>query len=422
MFALLRVRDFGLLWFAGLISYIGSFGLFIVVPLHIYRLTDSTLAVAGLLAASTLPRVLFGSFAGVLVDRWDRKQVMKWADLIRAVAILAILFAPNSIALFYAIATFQSVVRLFYAPAENALLPLLIDKERLVTANALNALNNQLGMLLGPAIAASAYGYWGIRPSVIVTSVTFMISAALIASIRSPGRLPVEPGEETTIERPLQRLRSEWIEGIRVVRGSRTLSTIFGSQMLSFLAEGFFATLALGPFVLDVLEGTEAQVGWFTSSQSIGGLVAGVIVVKFVHRFSVRTLFVVGAALIGVCDALTFSARVFMPAGNPAVLWAMFWMVVVGFPVIAFITGQQSLMQNATEDRHRGRVFGAFGTLDGLGMLLGIGIAGVLGQWVSLAPLLIFSALLRIVSAVIAARFLPRDGEEDVTSVSAPAA
>jgi hypothetical protein len=137
-----------------------------------------------------------------------------------------------------------------------------------------------------------------------------------------------------------------------------------------------------------------------------------VIVVKFVHRFSVRMLFVVGEALVGAFDALTFSARIFMGAGNPAVFWAFSWMSIVGFPVIAGITGLQSLMQNATTDRHRGRVWGAYGTLGGVCMVIGMGMAGVLGKWLSIESLLIGSALLRISGALVAARFLPPDGSQ----------
>lgn len=423
MFALLRVRDFGLLWFAGLISYFGGFGVFVVLPLHIYQQTGSTLATAGMLIANTLPRVLFGSFAGVLVDRWDRRRVMQWSDTLRAIAVFSLFIAPDSIGFIYVIAGLVGVIRLFFGPAENALLPLLVEKERLVTANALNALNNQLGMLIGPAMIASIYGLWGIRPAVVAMSLAFASSAVLISIIRSPGR--IDPHEDELVHHggEFRRLQHEWIEGVRMVRRSRTLSTIFATQTFNALAEGFFITLGLGPFVLDVLEGTEVQVGWLTSAQSIGGLIAGLIVVKFVHRFAVRLLYILGNGFIGVCDALTFSARVFMSAGNPAVLWSLGWMAIVGFPVIAAITGQQSLMQNATTDRHRGRVWGAFGTLDGICMLIGIGLAGVLGQWISIAPLLIFSALLRIGGALVAARFLPHPGEEqpdDETESSAP--
>jgi MFS family permease len=412
MFALLRVRDFGLLWFAGLFSFIGNGGLIVVLPLHIYLQTESTLAPAIFLAAGTLPRVMFGSLAGVLVDRWDRRRVMQWSDGLRSVAVLGVLLAPDSTTFLYSLALLLGIVRLFFMPAENALLPLLVPKERLVTANALNALNNQFGMLIGPAVSTTVYGIWGIHPAIILSSVCFFTSTALISFIGTPGRSSSSENDLASSGTAFRRLQTEWIDGIRVVRKSRTLSTIFVSTSLFSIYEGFFITLGLGPFVIDVLEGTESQVGWLTSAQSIGGLAAGLIVVKFVHRFSIRRMYVVGHGLIGACDALTFSARIFMRAGNPAVFWAFGWMTLVGFPVIAGITGQQSLMQNSTSDQHRGRVWGALGAIDGICMIVGIGLAGVLGQWVSIGPLLIGSTLLRIGGAAIAAKFLPKDGEE----------
>ena len=84
MFALLRIRDFGLLWLAGLISFAGNAAFSIALPLHVYRLTDSTLATAAVSAANLLPRVLMGSVAGVFVDRWDRKRTMVVVDLVSA--------------------------------------------------------------------------------------------------------------------------------------------------------------------------------------------------------------------------------------------------------------------------------------------------------------------------------------------------
>jgi MFS family permease len=95
---LLRYRDFRLLWLAGLVSFTGNVAFVIALPLHIYRMTGSTLATAGVFAANFLPRILLASVAGVYVDRWDRKRVMVTADLGCAVLLLPILVAPNALA------------------------------------------------------------------------------------------------------------------------------------------------------------------------------------------------------------------------------------------------------------------------------------------------------------------------------------
>src|SRR5438067_2188537 len=95
MLAILRQRNFALLWSASLISKIGDMVLLIALPFYVYDLTGSTLASGGMLIAETLPRVLIGSFAGVFVDRWDRRRTMVVADLARAAVLLPLLLVGS---------------------------------------------------------------------------------------------------------------------------------------------------------------------------------------------------------------------------------------------------------------------------------------------------------------------------------------
>ena len=88
MLAVLRQRNFSLLWFGGVLSVVGDFFLFIALPFFVYERTGSALATGAMFAAETLPRLLFGSVAGVFVDRWDRKKTMVFADVSRAVILL----------------------------------------------------------------------------------------------------------------------------------------------------------------------------------------------------------------------------------------------------------------------------------------------------------------------------------------------
>ncbi len=74
MLAVLRQRDFRLLCLAGLVSSLGDWSLFIALPFYVYSLTGSALATGGTLIAESLPSILFGSVAGVFVDRWDRRR------------------------------------------------------------------------------------------------------------------------------------------------------------------------------------------------------------------------------------------------------------------------------------------------------------------------------------------------------------
>src|SRR6185436_4822693 len=127
MIRVLRQRNFALLWFAGLISMIGDWMLFIALPIHTYRLTHSSLATGIMFIAGTVPRIFIGSVAGVFVDRWDRRQTMVVADLSRVFLLLLLLFVLSSESLWivYVVAFLQATISQFFGPAENALLPQL---------------------------------------------------------------------------------------------------------------------------------------------------------------------------------------------------------------------------------------------------------------------------------------------------------
>jgi MFS family permease len=81
LLALLRQRNFSLLWFGQFISIIGDWVLFIALPFNTYSLTGSVLATGAMFMVSTLPRLFLGSLAGTFVDRWDHKRTMIVADL-----------------------------------------------------------------------------------------------------------------------------------------------------------------------------------------------------------------------------------------------------------------------------------------------------------------------------------------------------
>lgn len=408
MFALLRVRDFGLLWLAGLISVAGDLALFVALPLHVYRLTGSTLATAGVLASSFLPRVLLGSIAGVFVDRWDRRRVMVVADLVRAPLLLPIVFAPDHLAVVYAIAAIQGTIGLFFGPAESALLPRLVGEKHLVKANALNALNDNIGMLVGPAAGALLYAWVGIGGVVLADAGTYLVSAVLIALIRADAR-PERGGlmgGGSVVARVIRDLGG----GFGVIRGNRALRVLIVASALAGIAEGVFGTLGLSPLVLDVLGGRPEQVGWLATAQSLGGLIAGVIVVRTGERVSKRWLVGGGMAGLGLCDLSAFNAFRFAAQGTPAVGVAMGAMVVAGFPAVMGGVGRQSLVQEQAADAYRGRVFGALGSIVGLAMLAGFAAGGVLGDAIGLVPVLTASALVRVLGGLVALAFLPRGG------------
>ena len=417
MIATLRNRDFALLWTAGLISVAGDFALLIALPLHAYALTGSAVATGGVFAASLLPRVLLGSVAGVFVDRWDRKRTMVAADLLRAALLLPLLAveSPDLLWLLYLVRAATGVVGLIFDPAESALLPRLVGEERLVTANALNALNNNIGRLVGPVAGGLLYAGGGLQAVVIVDAASFALSAALIMAIRANAQ-PERDADAGDGASAWGRMIDEWRAGLRLVGGDRALSTIFIAVGLGFFGEGTFS-VGFTPLVIDVLDGGAAGAGVLASAQAIGGLLAGVLVARVALKLSPRVLFAGGMIGLGLTDLGVANAAMLAQPGPAAMAVASTFMLLAGFPVVSAFAAEHGLLQTLTADAFRGRVFGALGTIQGLATLVGLILGAAAIDTIGVVPVVSLGSAMWIVGGVFAlTRLAPDVGDAPAAS------
>ena len=95
MFAVLRKRNFALLWLGQIVSLAGDYMLIVALPYYVFGLTGSILQTGTMFVVETVPRILLGSFAGVFVDRWDRRWTMIISDLSRAAVLLLLLLVHS---------------------------------------------------------------------------------------------------------------------------------------------------------------------------------------------------------------------------------------------------------------------------------------------------------------------------------------
>src|SRR4051812_48188363 len=119
MFTILRQRNFGLVWFGGLVSSTGDWMLLMALPVYAYQLTGSTLATGGTLASVVAPQLLFGSVAGVFVDRWDRRRTLIVINGLLALGLLPLLLADSAdrLWLMYTVAFVEASLSQFLRPA-----------------------------------------------------------------------------------------------------------------------------------------------------------------------------------------------------------------------------------------------------------------------------------------------------------------
>ncbi len=393
MLAVLRRRDFGLLWLAGLVSVAGDWVLMTALPYVVYDRTGSVLATAGMVAAELTPSILLSSFAGVLVDRWDRRRVLVATHLLQALTVTALLLVDDgSLWVVYVVAAGQSAFASFSQPAESALLPTLVEGDQLVAANALNVLNNRLGRLAGVPLGAALLAASGLTLVVVVDALSFVAAAALVAVMTRPVAADATGGALTEAESALARFWAEWLAGLRIVREDRTIAMLFVVFGLMTFGGTMLDPLFV-PWVTDILGRGVGAVALLMTTASLAGIAGSLVVGAVGHRVAARTLIGWSSALAGLLLLLRFHVPVLGVAVGLSALG--------GITAVASSVGVETLAQERTPEHVRGRVFGSLQATVWLMSLLGAVVGGVVGQVVGLLPALDLASALVGLSGVV---------------------
>ncbi len=414
MLRVLRQRNFALLWIGGLISMTGDWFLIVGLPVELYRLTGSTLAIAGVPVAFVIPSILFGSVAGVYVDRWNRRRLMVIVNILLALLLLPLLgLASLGPWIAYVVLFGQSSVEQLFTPAAVAIVPNLLEggEEELVTANALTGVSRHLSRLIGPAIAGVLVAVGGLTLVAVLDAASFLVSAALIALIRY--RPPVRAAQ-TTVSMEAEaisawrRLAGEWRDGLRVILHAPVLRALLVFMVVTSIGEGLTITLFV-PWVEVALHSDAAGYGALLSAQAIGGLAGALVIGRLGSRIDPLRLLIGGGLLFGVIDLGLFTYPVLYPHIGPALVV----ITIVGVPGAAMGAGLVTLQQSLSTDSHRGRVVGALSAMASVGTLVGAILAGVAGEVVPVVALLVIQGSGYVVGASAVLLLTRRSVSED---------
>jgi MFS family permease len=395
MLAVLRRRNFAMLWLGQLVSQIGDMVLLIALPFYVYQLTGSLLHTGLMYIVETLPRILLGSLAGVFVDRWDRRWTMIVSDLGRAGALLLLLLvrSPNELWLIYAVAFLQSAISLFFAPALSAATPVLVDEQHLVAANSLQSVSESLMRFIGPPLGGALLALVGLTGVVLVDSTSFLFSASMILMIVMPEQRVSDQQHVGPVGALWVQVWREWLDGLRLVRERRVLTAIFVTFGL-FAFSGGLSAAPLIVFVSEVMGGTALTLGWMAMAQGVGSLLGTALIGRV--SAIVQPAYLVGVPLtIAGCIVLLF-------VNIPALAVVVSLIAVMGVFIVGFFVTTQTLVQLNVADQYRGRVAGALGMITSLMSLLGMLISSALADRVGPVGLLDSSGSLTALAGMIA--------------------
>jgi len=363
----------------------------------IYNITRSNTAVSGMILSFMIPAVLFSVITGVYVDRWNKKKVLLYTHLIRATLLLPFLIPNVHLALIYVLTFLIAVATQFFIPAESAIIPTLVPKKLIISANAVFAFSLYGSMLIGYILSGPVLLLLGKAHTIVFLISLFLISIFFVAGIKVADKKKEITQNDLSATRNDYSLRREASEIFTFIKKARKVMHALLMLTIAQAVIFMFAVLAPG-YVTTILEAPLESLSLILIAPAGLGLGLGAFLLGSIgKKFKSKWLSEIGFLIVGIVFILLPSAsRVtshdFVRNLNyylPDLLHINILHIIV---VLAFIIGfsislvfipSNATIQVETNEKMRGRMYGLLSSLIGavsfLPVVLVGGLADLLG-------------------------------------------
>jgi MFS family permease len=350
----LRHRNFRLFFTGQSISLIGTWMTRIATSWLVYRLTGSALLLGVVGFAGQIPTFLLAPFAGVLVDRINRRKLLVWTQVLAGVQSLAMaaltLDKVITIHEIIALSMMQGLINAFDMPGRQSFLVQMVeDKQDLGNAIALNSSIVNMARLVGPALA-------GIVIAGVGEGYCFAIDGfSYIAVVASLLMMSIPSNQTARVTAPMiEQLKEGWtyVTGFAPIR---TILTLFA--LLSLMGMPFVVLMPI--FASQVLHGGPHTLGFLMGASGIGALVSAFSLALRKNIRGLTTMIQISAAIFGAGLILFGLSR--------NLILSLFLMMVVGFGMMQCMAASNTIIQTLVPEDKRGRVMSYY-TMSFVGM------------------------------------------------------
>ncbi|MEW1892719.1 MFS transporter [Streptomyces sp. NPDC048567] len=293
----LSVHGFRLLLAGQLSSTVGDYCYAVALPWLILSGDGGPVLLGTVLACYGIPRVVTIPLGGVVADRIGGRRVMLMTDLVRAAAvgILAVLASAGTPTLgqLAPIAVVLGACSGMFIPASYTLLPALLRKEDLGRGNALSTMVNQVGGLLGPTAGGALVAAFDAGPALIVDAASFLVSALVLARIRTGADAPEHDGPDAADEPPARKVSFP-----ELLRHGRLLHVVLVVALVCNLAFNGTIEVALPELAHQGMGAT--GYGILLTCLSLGGLAGSLVAARSRPVRSPAYLFAALAVVMGL--------------------------------------------------------------------------------------------------------------------------
>ena len=369
----LRHRNFRLFFTGQSISLIGTWMTRVATSWLVYRLTGSALLLGTVSFAGQIPTFLFAPFAGVLVDRVNRRKLLVWTQVLAGIQSLALaaltLARIITIHEIIVLSIFQGLINAFDMPGRQSFLVQMVsgdtgkpDKQDLSNAIALNSSIVNVARLIGPAIAGVVIAAVGEGYCFAIDGASYIAVVASLLMMRVPPLLI-----QRATSSMLEQLREGWSYVVHF-RPIRTILSLFA--LLSLMGMPFMVLMPI--FASQVLHGGAHTLGYLMGASGVGALISAI---SLALRKSVRGL----TTMIQIA-AVMFGSGLILFGLSHRLMLSLLLMIVVGFGMMQGLAASNTVIQTLVPEDKRGRVMSYY-TMAFVGMApFGSLLAGALAH------------------------------------------
>lgn len=410
-------RGFLNLWINQILVQLSFNSLNFTLILWVFKLTDSNTAVSALIFAIYLPAVLLGLFTGVLVDVIDRRKIIMIIDFLLSISFFSLIFLKGSLVAILLVTFFTNALGQIYASAEASAIPMVVKKHQLLTAISLFSATLYSAFLVGFGLAGPLINQLGIDFIFVFGGIVLFIAFLLSTLFPVIETIPDVQGRmllTALSTRDYAEIRHiggmEIMETIKLIRGKLAVLTSIlllagvqvGTGIMAVLAPGFLEK----SLHIKVTDASYVLVIPLGLGIIIGGLILGRFGSKLIKRklvarailFSGLMLFLVGIAPI-ISPAIKYFRHprplpffYQLPLSKILVIGSF----LIGVAVVSILIPSQTVLQENTSDKDRGKVFSVLGVaMSGLA-LIPIFLTGVLSDIFGTTPIFIGLGILVI--------------------------
>ncbi len=369
---MLRNKHFLLLWVVNILTTMAVELLTITILVTVFEETGSTLQAAGAMVARTLPAFLLGPIAGVLVDRYPRKNVLIGMDVVRLLLIITAVFTLTStsnipVITIYIILTGISAADVFHRPARISLIPSLVTREQLVQANSFILASTQIMMAISFTLGGWLILVVPLQQIAMGIAGLFLLAVGTAVFMVIPKRAPEEEEKEE------ESIWQAFISGWQYLRNHPIARPLTIMETVEHLPHGIWTGALLLTFTVKALNGDAADFGIQTTGYFSGmilGSLAALAMSDWLRRYPGRII-VIDACLAGLLT-LAFST-------SQTVLISAILAFLFGPPVAVRDVAQDALLQGTVDEDQLGRVYATREMLRNVVFMF----AGVFFAWLS---------------------------------------